>query len=106
MNWPNAADLTYNVNINYNLDYLFGGTIALASRIAANTASKNASNVVFDNTRAQLNALAALKAAQAAAGKRKKRLVALSISKFYSVREKICFSGIDCSTSWCSETWQ
>ena len=47
----------YNVNINYSMDYLFGGSIALASRIAANSQSANVSNVIFDKTRKSLNAL-------------------------------------------------
>ena len=68
------ADLIFNLRINYPMDYLFGGTIAFASRVAANTAAANASVVVFDATRTQLNLLAA--AAAAAGGKRrKKRLV-------------------------------
>lgn len=65
--------MTYNININYPMDYLFGGTVALASRIAANTAAKNASVVVFDTTRTALNAL--LAAGLPLPTGRKKRLV-------------------------------
>ena len=70
-------DLAYNANINYGMDYLFGGPTAFASRVAASTAAANATKVVFDNTRTQLNTLAALQAA--AAGKRRKRLVDLNL---------------------------
>ena len=59
------------------MDYLFGGPTAFASRVAASTAAANATKVVFDNTRTQLNTLAALQAA--AAGKRRKRLVDLNL---------------------------
>ena len=69
-------DFAYNANINYGMDYLFGGPTAFASRVAASTAAANATKVVFDNTRTQLNTLAALQAA--AAGKRRKRLVDLN----------------------------
>ena len=74
-NWG-SYDFAYNANINYGMDYLFGGPTAFASRVAAKTAAANATKVVFDNTRTQLNALAALQAA--AAGKRRKRLVELN----------------------------
>ena len=80
--------MRYNVNIRYPMDYLFGGTIALASRIAANSAAKNASVVVLDATRTTLTTtLNALLAAglpprlptgellTTTSGKRKKRLV-------------------------------
>ena len=70
-------DFAYNANINYGMDYLFGGPTAFASRVAASTAAANATKVVFDNTRTQLNTLAALQAA--AAGKRRKRLVDLNL---------------------------
>ena len=75
-------DMRYNIIINYNMDYLFGGQVAFASRLAANTASANASTVVYDATRTQLNALlAAGLPITSALGKRKKRLVSLLISK-------------------------
>ena len=74
-NWG-EYDFQYNSNINYGMDYLFGGPTAFASRVAANTAAANATKVVFDDTRTQLNTLAALQAA--AAGKRRKRLVDLN----------------------------
>ena len=68
-----GSDFQYNVNINYPMDYLFGGSIALISRIAAKTAAANSSIVVFDSTRDQLNLLQA--AGLPLPSGRKKRLV-------------------------------
>ena len=78
INWSGESDLTYNININYPMDYLFGGTVHYLARLAANTASKNASNVVFENTKAKLNAaIAAGIPLSSLSGRRKKRLVAI-----------------------------
>ena len=68
------SDFAYNVNINYPMDYLFGGSIAYISRIAAETASTNASIVVFEDTKAQLSLLQAA-GLPLPSGRKKKRLV-------------------------------
>ena len=64
-------EMEFNMKWLYEMDYLFGGNIAFASRLAANDAAANASLVVFESTKNQLLALQAL---QAAPG-RKKRFV-------------------------------
>lgn len=71
------SEFVYNVNFNYPMDYLFGGSVALIARLAANTASKNASTFVFQDTKAKLNAaIAAGIPLSSLTGRRKKRLVA------------------------------
>ena len=71
------SDFQYNVNINYPMDYLFGGTITYLSRLASKTASTNASIVVYESTKAQLSALQA--AGLPLPSGRKKRLVVIII---------------------------
>ena len=68
------GDLQYNINIQYPMDYLFGGTIAYLSELAAKTAARNASVVVYEQTKAQLTALQAA-GLPLPSGRKKKRLV-------------------------------
>ena len=83
MNDNQESDLTYNININYPLDYLFGGSVQLISRLAANTAATNVSKVTFENTKAKLNAaIAAGIPLSSLTGRRKKRLVAILLKDF------------------------
>ena len=60
-------EFRYDIVVHYFLDYLFGGTAALAGAIAAANAAVTASNAAK---------AAAAAAAAAAAGKRKKRRLA------------------------------
>ena len=76
------GDLQYNINIQYPMDYLFGGTIAYLSELAAKTAARNASVVVYEQTKAQLTALQA--AGLPLPGGRKKRLVTFLFHCIYN----------------------
>lgn len=66
-------ELRYDQVIHYRMDYLFGGTTALAGAITAANAAQTASNAAI----AAANAAAEAQAV-AAAGKRKKRRLAFS----------------------------
>ena len=79
--------MTYNININYPMDYLFGGKVALASRIAANTAAATEEKAVFDTTRTTLNAL--LAAGLPFPTGRKKRLVLVKIKGCFLLKVSI-----------------
>ena len=66
------AELFFNIVIKYPLDYLFGGSAALAGAIAGNDAAATASAAANAAAQAAVNAQTQA-AAAAAAGKRKKR---------------------------------
>ena len=75
-------EFEFNLRWIYEMDYLFGGSIALASRIAANNAAATASKAVLDRGRRDLNRLAAPGLPFPGTG-RKKRFVKNTIYVFF-----------------------